>query len=257
LVSHTAHESDETQWHSRRMPRLLVGVLLAAFFFSIGVFAIFVMRDTKPNTLLFEGAKILPQVGLVLVGGAALSLLTFEYQQTRRKMEEERDEERRREEYRQELLKTTLAQATASYTEIKRARRLMRGLALRLGNDQPPAILTSDYDKQMVALIDAQLQFENLVHDVETSATAFTSAPTLEVKLKGVENHLSQLITEYEKVRPKFSGEHPRIPLDELPLLDSFLARFEDKPEKFREGFEPLKSGFLKVQELIRSDLLR
>jgi hypothetical protein len=100
-------------------------------------------------------------------------------------LEKEQDEERRREEYRQELRKTTLTQVTVSYTEVKRARRLIRGLALRVASDQPPAVLASDYDKQMVAIIDAQLRFENLVHDVETSAAVFTSAPIFKKKLKG------------------------------------------------------------------------
>jgi hypothetical protein len=235
--------------------RLLVGGLVAAFFISIGVFVVFVVQETRPNTLLFEGAKTLPQVGLVLAVGATLSLLTSEYQQARQQQEKERDEKRRQEEYRHQLLKTTLTQATASYTEVKRARRLMRALALTVTSDQRPAILMSEYNRQMAVISDAQLQFENLVDDIETSAAGFASADDLKRHLKSVETHLGKLISEYETV-VQSTGEGARLPLAELPRLDEFLAQFADDYEKFEAGFKPLKLGCGKVQELIRRDLL-
>jgi hypothetical protein len=255
MVSDTVHEFDEAQSRLRRVHRLLVGGLVAAFFISIGVFVVFVVQETRPNTLLFEGAKALPQIGLVLAVGATLSLLTSEYQQARQHQEKERDENRRQEEYRQELLKTTLTQATASYTEVKRARRLMGALALTMTSDQRPAILMTEYNKQMAVISDAQLQFENLVDDVETSAAGFASAHDLKRHLRSVETHLGKLISEYEKARQS-TGERPQLPLAGLPCLDTFLAQFADDNEKFKAGFQPLKLGFVKVQELIRRDLL-
>jgi hypothetical protein len=253
MVGDTAQKSDEPVWPSRRVRRYLLWGLVLTFLATIGGFLVLVARGTEPNTLLFEGAKTLSQLALVVVIGAALSLLTFEYQQRRKEEEQERDEQRRGEEYRQELLKSTLTQATASYTQVKRVRRLMR-VAL---TDGGRFIVTSDYDKQMRAIIDAQLQFENLAHDVETGAAVFTSQRDLKEILDCMEDHLSDLISEYEEKRPGFSGERPRVPLDELPRLDNFLAPYDpENPQRFRAGFEPLKTGFVSAQKLIRDDLL-
>jgi hypothetical protein len=60
----------------------------------------------------------------------------------------------------------TLARATASYAEVKRARRLLRGLAMAYEtNGQSVAIIAS----HMATISDAQLEFGNLAHDVRTS----------------------------------------------------------------------------------------
>jgi hypothetical protein len=237
---------------SRTVRWYLVTGLTGLFLLSVGAFVVLVGRDIEPDTLLFEGAKVLPQIALVTVIGAALSVLSYEYQQRRKEEEKERDELRRQEEYRQELRRATLAQATASYLQVKRARRLLRvGLA-----DDRRAIQAADYDRQMAAIMDAQLQFETLTDEVLTTADVFTSHDLLSSELKRIDDHLSALISEYEKVRPGSRAKHASIPLSKLPSLKKFLAQHAEDRQGFKQGFEPLKSSFIKVQELIRRDLL-
>jgi hypothetical protein len=122
--------------------------------------------------------------------------------------------------------------------------------------DDRRAIHADDYDKQMLAIMDAQLQFETLRDEVVTTAEVFTSHDLLSRELKGIDDHLSALISEYEKVRPGSRPKHASIPLGKLPSLRKFLAQGAEDREGFRQGFEPLKSSFIKVQELIRRDLL-
>jgi membrane protein implicated in regulation of membrane protease activity len=248
----TPPEVDERRSSSRTMRRRLIAGLTVVGLLSTVAFVVLVALGTEPDTLLFEGGKTLLQLALVTVIGAALSLLASEYQQRRTEEEQERDEERRQEEYRQELRKTTLARATASYMQVKRVRRLMR-VAL---TDQRRAIPAGDYDKQMTAIVEAQLQFETLREEVETGAAVFRSHDVLAEKLKAIDDHLSALITEWELQRPNWSGRHPQVRLDRVQKLDDFLAQYSENPEKFRQGFKPLKSSFDRVQELIRHDLL-
>ncbi len=254
---------EERRSPSRAVRWYLVTGLIVVFLLSVGAFLMLVGRDIEPDTLLFEGAKFLPQIALVTVIGAALSLLSYEYQQRRKEEEQEREERRRQdekkreelarqEEYRQEFRKATLGQATANYLQVKRARRLMRVALV----DNRRAIDADDYDKQMAAIMDAQLQFETLRDEVLTTADVFTFHHTLYRELKRIDSHLSDLITEYEEVRPECHPEHSPIPLNRLPHLKKFLAQHAEDREGFRQGFKPLKSSYVKVQELIRRDLL-
>jgi membrane protein implicated in regulation of membrane protease activity len=79
---------------SRTVRWYLITGLIVLFLLSVGTFIVLVGRDIEPDTLLFEGAKVLPQIALVTVIGAALSLLSYEYQQRRKEEEQEREERR-------------------------------------------------------------------------------------------------------------------------------------------------------------------
>ena len=239
------------------MRKWLVAGMVAAFIGSISVFILMLsVGEVKPDTLQFELAKALLQVGLISAIGAALSLLAEEYQGEQRKAEKARDEKRLRQTYRQQLLMATFSQANAAYTDVKRARRLLRGLSVvAKATDQPVSIMATHYDEQTLAIIDAQLEFENLADDVRTNAASFTSAEALAEELDRIEDYLSELISEYEDERRNFAGQPPQRSLDKLPHLENFLASYRREPTKFQQGFQRLKKHHLKVKWLIRKDL--
>ena len=107
----------------------------------------------EPDTLWFEIAKTILQVGVVLALGALLSLLTSDYQREQQKAES-----------RQEVLRDILERATTSYNDVKRARRLLRAHAM---TKDGTAILAGAYDNQIAAINDAQLQFETMADEIQ------------------------------------------------------------------------------------------
>jgi hypothetical protein len=165
---------------------LLLLVFLAVAALSIGGAVLMAwLGDVKSNTLPFEIAKGLLQVGSVSAAGATLSLLSFEYQQQRQDEDRARGEEQRREEFRRDLLKATLARATVSYNDVKRSRLLLRARAIT-----GSVIEAEHYGSQLAAISDAQLEFETLMRDVETSGSAFTDAAVLTEELKIIRKYL-------------------------------------------------------------------
>lgn len=227
---------------------ILVGLFVADV---LALIVVALVWGTPRNTFQFELAKGLLQAGLVVVLGAALSLL-IERNRSQRDLDEKlREEDRELREYREEFIKTTLGRATSSYSALKRARRLMRALAIiRLDGDaSQEAVLAEHYDAQMFEINSAQLEFENLAHDVKTSASLFSDAEAVRRPLKALDSYLSRLVTEYETQRRHFAGDPARLELERLPLLAAFLE------PRGRGGFVNMLVGFRSVQEVLRRDL--
>jgi hypothetical protein len=269
--------------------RLLAG-LVAASVISLAIFALMAfVGDVKVNTLQYEFAKILLQVGLVSAAGAAASMLGYEFQREGQRIDKDRDEKNRREEktadenrrldekdrdeerraaekardeerdsqeYRRRLLEGALERATASYFQVKRARRLLRALATTDSDSGTVAILASQYDREIVVIIDAQLEFESLAEHVRTNPAMFSAANRLASQFDDIEDYLNSLISEYEVVRSSFIGKPPVRELATMPDLDKFLASPRNQPDKFMHGFWLAKRGFRQVQTLIRHDLV-
>ncbi|MBY0484447.1 hypothetical protein [Nitrosomonas sp.] len=110
-------------------------VAALASIFGITVFVLILIP--KPEHLSFEMelAKALLQLGVVSVVGVVISVLVFEYQRARNNTDKQRDLDRRALEYREDLLKSTLARAMASYSQVKKARRLFRAKGLQIHED--------------------------------------------------------------------------------------------------------------------------
>lgn len=239
---------------------LIISVLLAVFLGSLIPLGVF-FSDASPETLEFEVAKSLLQVGVVAVTGGVISLLVFEYRNgrledekqqevKRQQFEKQRDLERKQVEYRDELLRSTLSQAMNAYSQTKKGRRLLRSQALEIQDDDTEElVLANRYDAYLEAIIDAQLALENLARDVETSARAFSQSGTVRRSLWDMESYLSDLIGEYEYERKRFSDG--RLALDRLPRLKDFLLPAEEG-SRFKPQFV---APYHKVQRLIRGDL--
>lgn len=236
------------------MLRRFAGLLVAIFTTCMLAFLVIsVYINPAKDTLAFELAKVLLQVGFVFVIGAVISLMTFEYQRECEEIDKRKEWDRRKSKYWEELLKAILDQATESYNAVKKARRLLRAQAIipETGSRQE-RVLETEYDRLMDSVNDAQLSFERLVGDVLTSKRAFEEPEKLEQKLRSIERYLEQLIDEYEHKRRMFSGEPPSKELASLPRLHDFLG--PSRPSGFRtQVIEP----YHMVQQLIRSDLLR
>lgn len=201
--------------------------------------------NSKPDTTSFELAKTLMQAGLIGIAGAVITLLTSEYQRNQAEAESRGTINRIAAEYRRDVLKSTLDQATASYLGVKRSRRLMRALA-RSGEGQDAVVLAEPYDLHMALLNDCQLQFETLAREVETRGEMFSDASGLNDLFDDLEKFLGRLITEYEKERPKFTGQ----PLQRDPHYLQRLSAFLEGSE-----FGAFAKRFHDVQRTLRADL--
>ena len=221
--------------------RRLLLILLVLFVVDAAVLAVVVfVAGTPPSEFRFELAKALFQLGLVALVGAALSLLLDQNRASRERAE-----------YRMELIKATLGRATASYSAVKRSRRSMRALGI-IESDGAASkrVMAKPYDAQMIEINNAQLEFENLARDVETSASLFSDFGAVKRELDKLDTYLNGIITEYEKERRQFRGGPPQLGLEQLPHLKGFLKhRSQDFEEQIRRPFK-------QVQADLRADLL-
>ncbi len=224
-----------------RRRRLFVGLAIS-FVVSVALFAYAVYKEPASNTLLYEGAKVLPQVGLVSVAGAILSYLVFEYQRSQQRSDSQRT-----------FLADILSTATTAYSDLKRSRRMFRGLGLRY-LDGEKMIIVNEYDALINEINSAQLQFEGLVQDVATTTEAFTDPGACIEALRGIEAALHSVISEYETSRPII--EDPQFyPLEHLPCLSGFLARQSEDETAFRSGFFVVTKHLWLLRSSIRFDL--
>jgi hypothetical protein len=211
-------------------------------------------RHAQADTLEFEAAKALLQLGVVAVIGAGVSLLTFEYQRARQLEDHAREIRRQALQHREDLLRTFLAQATAAYARVKKARRLLRARA-RVRRAGVEMVLTESYDLYLDSLNDAQLELENLGRDVETSAQAFSARPLVADKLHSMESYLGEIIKEYENSGSASAGAE--IPMHDLPALEEMLRRA--KHSRFQPDFvQPFHDMRASIRaDLFQPDLLR
>jgi hypothetical protein len=168
----------------------------------------------------------------------------------RQAVENERDRERQSVEYREGLLMATLTSTMNAYARTKKARRLLRARA-RVPMAGGALIRAEQYDLYLDWINDAQLDFENLARDIDTSAQAFTKPAFLKDELHKMDSYLETLIEEYEKERGKFTGEPLARPLIELPALADFLLRTSES--KFNAS---VVFPYRNVQQGLRQDLL-
>ena len=170
--------------------RLRVGLALLSVASIGGVALVAALGSVEPNTLSFEIAKTILQVGVVLAAGALLSLLTSDYQKDQEKAES-----------RQELLRNILGRAGVAYNDVKRARRLLRAHAM---TEDGTAIIASAYDVQIAAINDAQLQFETLADEIQGAFPELAGTVAREFDL--IEESRNALVREYEDNRRNFAG---------------------------------------------------
>lgn len=251
----------------------LVGALIGLLVLSIAILGLIKLTmNPQPGSSSMELFKAVLQLGVISVAGAALAMLSFNYQFAREQEETEREnnqarkdkksEERRQKrlrdfelisrrlEYREDLLRTILGRATSSYSAVKKVRRLLRARAL-VEDENDKTILPMVYDEQMMVVNDAQLEFENLKRDVENSELAFSQADEIVKNLVAIDRYLGKLISEYERRRPRITNDISTQRLSQFLRLQDFLAK-----SKHSLFMRRVVHPFHEVQKLIRADLL-
>jgi hypothetical protein len=236
--------SDAAEDGLRRYSFALSGVLIL-----IGAAIVTVLSLTwnaEPGTSENELNSTLLQTLPVALGGGVLSFLTSQYQARQARVATEHAQRRNRAAHRREVLDSVLERATASYNGVKRARRLLRAQAqvvsCRAGRT---VVLADEYDAQMTAISDLQLEFETLLGAARTQSKIFTDVDELYNLFREMESYLGNLVTEYEKLRPRFNKSES-MAIQKFSQLTDFLRK---------DGFGKFATRFHEVQRKLRNDL--
>ena len=246
----------------------LAGIFLAsAILLALVVLCLRPVKDTIP----YEFAKALIQLGLVAVAGAAVSVLLFEHQRRRQKFdkrqEEDREEGREKErderrgleaandlrrksmEDKDNLLKSMMSRAVASYNMVKRSRRLLRArgrtdrqIGFDTGAKPTVKLRLRSYDEHVDLINSAQLELETLIREVDINRDRIVAAGPIIAKLTLMEKYLGRIVGEYEDERGQFHEDLDRVDLAKLPVVASFLEPTKDD-KTFKSAFsKPLKT---------------
>jgi hypothetical protein len=153
---------------------------------------------------------------LVVVIGGAVSLLYGRFAA-------ERDLARER----RAALRQMHTELLAAYNAAKRVRRKLRahvGYSSGLGVTPGARVEAGEYERQMDALMDAQLTFEVYAKRAADSKLWFLHGETLGKELGKIEKYLNAIIDEYEKEFKHFAGAPPSRPLTELGTLAEYIG---------------------------------
>jgi hypothetical protein len=230
-----------------RIVALAIGVWAVVF---VALVIIWIIRPGS-DSLLYELAKALMEVLVVVAIGAVISLAIDRYQDGQTKAAGAEATARDTRHRRDELVRATVTDAIDNYHRVKRARRLLRA-QIYAGSDGDLVSL-APYDEHLAAINDAQLNFERLKRMVPLLTVPGAAVSSLESNLRTVEQSLGELCKEYEGKR-RIVAHAGEATLDDLPKLRAFLARR-------REGdsgiiADPLDNGFGAIADPL-GDILR
>src|SRR4029078_12935373 len=105
-------------------------------------------------------------------------------------------------------------------------------------------------DTQMRALVQAQLDFEQLKREIVTHGSAVSASPEIGQHLEAIEKHLNRVIKDWEAGRPSLAVGVPIAVLAQWPDYTDFVAdasadRLADNPAAaFRAVEEAVLRGF-------------
>jgi hypothetical protein len=181
--------------------------------------AIYYRNSGRESELDIEFAKAAVQIGVISIAGTVIDLLVAGHE---RRLKRQR--------YLEDLLKGTLVRVRMSYNRSKAARRKMRARGL-IGVPPDCPVRLAGYDEIMDEVIDAQLELEAIIGEVETSCSTYPSVRRILSRLRLMEDYLGQLIKEYERERQKPSSEVGELRLSALDQMSDFVAKAKRKPQ--------------------------
>jgi len=280
-------------WHAvvnaaKRFPLLcsLVAVLAVLSLADVICLIVFFRGGVDHDTFKLELGKALVQFVVVAVIGTLVTGMMFEYQRQRqnwdkedererknrdkedererknrdkedereRKNRDKEDErERKNRNRREEFLRSILTRAAQAYSNVKKARRLLRARAIVRGEAGGKSAVRKHYDFYLRMIIDAQLELENLAGDIQTSEGMFFNLTALLAPLSEMESYLGKLITEYEKKAFETLHGPKLLCLTDLPQLEGFTATSTEVGDFKKQFSGPYRA----IQRAIRRDLLR
>jgi uncharacterized membrane protein YgaE (UPF0421/DUF939 family) len=223
-------------------------VLGSAIVAVVALWAIAFFYNNSENKLYIEYLKLTYQFFLLVVIGAAVTLLFSEYTRAKQRRDEDKSREREHNAAKKEIYRKFLIDYESAYNSAKRIRRLLRaGSRLIQSNESnfpekksiPEKIMIDKnaYQEQMKALINVQLDFEYLEKLAGTDF--FLGVPeqkSLISNLDSIEKYLNKLVDEYEHCYEIFSGKSS-IPITQLPKLEEFIRSYK-LACNFREMFK-------------------
>jgi hypothetical protein len=229
---------------SYKKVELMLGMAILAVV-ALWVFASFFNNDE--NKLYVEYLKLTYQFFLLVVIGAAVTLLFSEYTRTQQKTEEARSRKQEQIAAKKEIYRKFLTDYESAYNSAKRIRRLLRAGSRSIQSNEsnlpekstPEKIMIDKdaYQEQIKALINVQLDFEYLEKLAETDF--FLGVPeqkSLISNLDKIEKYLNKLVNEYERSYEIFSGKSS-VPITQLPDLEEFIRSYKLACD-FREMFK-------------------
>jgi hypothetical protein len=206
------------------------------------VVAFVLLSDEQRTMLAFETAKAAVQVFPLAFFGVIVAGLV-----------RSRDERRTREEHLDRDRRELLHDAIDAYNTTKRVRRRLRGAGF-----VPPSgrALTAgrlrELDSGIAALSDAQLDFERLAREVESSGWLFSCPGEVRTSLRVLEDYVNRVVREWERGRARLVPETSLDPeLATWHRFTSFVASVHEDGD-----FATASGAMRSLEGAIRPDLL-
>jgi hypothetical protein len=231
---------------SRRIVLVLGCITVIAIVIAVVMAALEIDNDT----LWYEIGALVAQAGILAGFGAAVTLLTHEYQQDQEESRQRSDERNQRIAARHEWLREFAIHVTDAYAEAKQARRRLQW-AFDKSMDNLSA---SVYDKQLTKISAVQSRFETLHAMADTSLVSDKHRAGVTDLLKRIDDALSDLVSERKDHRVEASEE--QVSLANRPKMRAFVAESETK-ELFEsdDGFRNVKDAYKEVLAWIIAEL--
>jgi hypothetical protein len=216
--------------------RTIVVVVVSCLAVAAAVYLL-TWHSSAISTIGIEGYKLLLQFVMIVVLGGAITLL---YQAFNRKAEE-RTAARLSAEQQADNVRTLrqdyMTQLIGEYNRTKQARRLIRARALvRPNSSGKDHVKVAEYDKEMQAVLDAQLTLETIAYAVRAEPELFPEGTSIRDSVKAMEEYLHTLVSEYEEHLPNLPIKSSLTPLDTLPALKEFIGPYQSSTG-FRQNF--------------------
>lgn len=173
------------------------------------------------TVIQYDVFKLLAQLFVVTVLGAAATMLYADLSWAREKREQER-----------EILRETLRQLIEAYNECKRVRRLLRARAVCTEHSGKKLVRRDRYDVLLERLNDAQLRLEFYKRYVTWNTDLFGEALGVAEHLEAGEKYLNLVVDEWENATQECWSDESTGDLERFPKLKELIAAAE-------EGFKP------------------
>jgi hypothetical protein len=201
------------------------------------------------NEKIFESTY---QFFLVTIMGGGVSLVFESYRRDREAKEREVERQREEKERRREIQRSLRANLIVAFNNVKKVRRLLRAEAILGEPHENNVVVGKEYNRQMNALMDAQLSIEFAYRVIKYETDLFQDS-TLATKLKEANTYLRDIIDEYEKSYRKFSTESSAINLHEFPKLCDFIRPYAESREIKKDFWEPFNNAFDIIGRVLQS----
>jgi hypothetical protein len=124
-----------------------------------------------------------------------------------------------------ERSRSTLSDIVTSYNQVKSLRRRLRAEAVRPSYKDPDAVVSArEYAALLQRVNDAQLTIEAHVRLINGNRGLYAESNVLVNDLRGAEEYLGKLLTEWEESLGRFQGDPPQESLAKLPVLRCFVG---------------------------------